>query len=721
MKNINKILAVSVIAMAAVSAANAKIVSESMLGTAGHYGTGTDQVTVQDEIDTKLDKTLSTNKGGVLTTNATTGAVEVSSTIAQSKVDGLGDSLAGKQDKLASGSIVAGTNTGNVVTSISAANGQITVNKAAGSIKDEDISSTAADAITGTKVKAASSNARGTVQLAADSQNSTQVNTTAENVSNKVTSTSPTSTQKSSITMYPSMATANALAESRQAKLSGTEGNVVLYGATDGTTGSMAVHKRNYTGSDTTINSENAEIPSVAYAREIATGVAGNYVTLNQGTDTDKVLITDDSGMVEANLIENKHVADTAGITTNKIGTLTNYSKGSSSAALATTDTLNQALGKLENQAAAKQPKLSGGTGYQGKVVTAGASNGAVTYTAVSSDAASSTTGTSLMTEAAVAKTINALDLSNTYQAKGNYVKTDNEAQTVQGTKTFSGTVDVTGTLKNTGVATAAGKASDRTTAVAAVSDGNVKSAINALESKKEEYANKVTSVSSTSTDAQYPTAKAVYTAVSGVEGKLDDGANGYDIDAKSLKVQGTSVLTSLNGAVLTSNSAQTVQGTKTFSGTVDVTGTLKNTGVATAAGKASDGTTAVAAVSDGNVKSAINALESKKEEYANKVTSVSSTSTDAQYPTAKAVYTAVTNATTPAASTTVAGKIEIATVDEAKTGTATNLAITPEILHKFVGTVSGTGNSLSSDGHYVLTADVTNGVATYYWEDIGR
>ena len=42
-----------------------------------------------------------------------------------------------------------------------------------------------------------------------------------------------------------------------------------------------------------------------------------------------------------------------------------------------------------------------------------------------------------------------------------------------------------------------------------------------------------------------YDAAGAATTAKNDIEGKLDDGATGYDIDAKSLKVQGTSVLTS--------------------------------------------------------------------------------------------------------------------------------------------------------------------------------
>ena len=49
--------------------------------------------------------------------------------------------------------------------------------------------------------------------------------------------------------------------------------------------------------------------------------------------------------------------------------------------------------------------------------------------------------------------------------------------------------------------------------------------------------------------------------AATAVANKLDDGATGYDIDAKSLKVQGTSVLTtssSLNGANLTTGSVPT-------------------------------------------------------------------------------------------------------------------------------------------------------------------
>ena len=42
-----------------------------------------------------------------------------------------------------------------------------------------------------------------------------------------------------------------------------------------------------------------------------------------------------------------------------------------------------------------------------------------------------------------------------------------------------------------------------------------------------------------------YETKGAAATVKSEIEGKLDDGANGYDIDAKSLAVQGTPVLTS--------------------------------------------------------------------------------------------------------------------------------------------------------------------------------
>jgi len=86
--------------------------------------------------------------------------------------------------------------------------------------------------------------------------------------------------------------------------------------------------------------------------------------------------------------------------------------------------------------------------------------------------------------------------------------------------------------------------------------------------------------------------------AAAAVEGKLDDGATGYDIDAKSLKVQGTAVLTqhqSLSGRATTDLSNLTTTGKANVSaqGTYDASATY-NTGTVGAAikGKADKATT---------------------------------------------------------------------------------------------------------------------------------
>lgn len=50
--------------------------------------------------------------------------------------------------------------------------------------------------------------------------------------------------------------------------------------------------------------------------------------------------------------------------------------------------------------------------------------------------------------------------------------------------------------------------------------------------------------------------------AVTTIEGKLDDGANGYDIDAKTLKIQGTSVATKADVASTVSAATVTTSGT---------------------------------------------------------------------------------------------------------------------------------------------------------------
>lgn len=114
-------------------------------------------------------------------------------------------------------------------------------------------------------------------------------------------------------------------------------------------------------------------------------------------------------------------------------------------------------------------------------------------------------------------------------------------------------------------------------TTVANKADASVVTALSAEVKKKEATANKVTSISATSTDTQYPSAKAVYKSVNGVETTL-----GLQLgDLQNWREQ---------------------------------------------------------------YPNAVNSALSAKEDSANKTTTVASSSTDTQYPTAKAVYTAINN-----------------------------------------------------------------------------
>lgn len=123
----------------------------------------------------------------------------------------------------------------------------------------------------------------------------------------------------------------------------------------------------------------------------------------------------------------------------------------------------------------------------------------------------------------------------------------------------------------------AVGKVGTLETTVAKKADASVVDALSKEVGKKEATANKVTSISATSTDTQYPSAKAVYTSVNGVETTL-----GMQLgDLQNWKEQ---------------------------------------------------------------YPNAVNSALSAKEDSANKTTTVASSSTDTQYPTAKAVYTAINN-----------------------------------------------------------------------------
>lgn len=174
--------------------------------------------------------------------------------------------------------------------------------------------------------------------------------------------------------------------------------------------------------------------------KQLATKVTANTAI----TAATKCKITYDAkGLVTAGA--DLQASDIPNLTTTKINALTDYVKGSSSAALATTDTLNQALSKLENQIdkkATANTAITAGTGtvitYDAKGFVTSSSNigidsGSSNYLSFSTSTykisanVDTTVGTNtnyLVTSGAV-KTYVDDKLSTTYKAKGSVAFAD--------------------------------------------------------------------------------------------------------------------------------------------------------------------------------------------------------------------------------------------------------------------------------------------------------
>lgn len=137
------------------------------------------------------------------------------------------------------------------------------------------------------------------------------------------------------------------------------------------------------------------------------------------------------------------------------------------------------------------------------------------------------------------------------------------------------------------------------------------KTEIDNLLNNKEDKSNKVTSLSSESTDDEYPSAKAVYDDVTQIYNSLSNGLN--------------SVSNNLSNTITTNTNA-----------IWETLGPLSST--------KQDKTDNNLATTDKTVVGAINELNTNKEDKSNKVTSLSSSSTDDQYPSAKVLYSNVDN-----------------------------------------------------------------------------
>ena len=265
-------------------------------------------------------------KGGVLTTNATTGAVEVSATIPEASVANLTTDLDAKQNK----QIGTSSDAGKVV--VVANDGTMTIG----------------------------ANALGTAAYT----NSTAYDAAGTAAGLVGSLSNLTTTNKTNI-----------VAAINEVKASAGSGSIssVTEGATNGTIAvdgtDVPVHGLGaaaYKGVASTYSATGTDLVTGAVVASAISGKADSATTLAGYGITDAVqantaitgatktkITYDAKGLVTAgaDLAE----SDIPNLSTSKITGLTGYSKGTDATALATTDTLNAALGKLENQIAAKQ------------------------------------------------------------------------------------------------------------------------------------------------------------------------------------------------------------------------------------------------------------------------------------------------------------------------------------------------------------------------------
>ena len=430
-----------------------------------------------------------------------------------------------------------------------------------------------------------------------------------QTTANMVTVESGTGYDTTSTTTYPSMKTAAKIAaDAATTAVSGASGNYVPTSrkvngkalSSDVTLAGSDVATTGYTKASSAAAITAGDSVNVALGKLEKT-LDGKQASLSamtvakgqEGTETTA------RSMTAANL--KQIVQGTTGTSaTNGLAPdayLNGYAKAETAAAIATTDTIKTAIGKLEKALDGKQATMT--------VDTAMSSSS-------TNPVQNKVVNTALSDKVSTSRKVNGHALSSDVTISASDVGLGNVDNTSDANKPIStATQTALDAKQNIQIGAAkSGTTASTDSGKAVVVDDNGQIAMSTSKLGSAAY------TASTAYDAAG--------AAAAVENKLDDGASGYDINAKSLKVQGTSVLTSLSGAVLTSG-AQTVGGAKTFSGAATFSssatfnGTTKVSGANTAAGKASDGTTDVAAVSDGDVKKAVLALDSKKEEYANK------------------------------------------------------------------------------------------------------
>ena len=290
---------------------------------------------------------------------------------------------------------------------------------------------------------------------------------------------------------------------------------------------------------------------------------------------------------------------------------------------------------------------------------------------------------------------------------------------------------------------------------------------------KKENTTNKVTAISSTSTDTQYPSAKAVYTelakkqnnitidsalssdSTNPVQNKVVNTALAGKLGKTENAVSATKATQDGNGNTITTTYAtKTELGTKqnklvsdganaNISGSNGVTVTVGTDGKIAVSGNQTAIDTAIAnakkagtdaaselstyktsndaAVAKKADSATMTTELAKKENTTNKVTAISSTSTDTQYPSAKAVYTELAKKQNNLNTDQLAAVNSKITATKVTTYDGYSAKITAAQNTANAAIAAPAANTISTDGLYTLTMKVVDGTKTYAWEKIGR
>ena len=676
MKTMNKVLAVSILAMLAVPAAHAKIVAETMLSeTSGHYSS---THTVQDEIDAKATKATTLSGYGI--------------TDAYTKTE-TGTQITNAVNALDSTS----TGTGTVVKGVSQTDGKVAVT--VGTISNADVASDAA--IAGTKVAAATTTARGTIEIATDAE------ATAGSLENVAVNPKQL---KAAAAAAQAAATPGIATTSATGVVKGG-GNVAI--ANDGT---MSVDLSGKADKATTLSGY---------------GITDAYTKTETGTQITNAVNALDSTSTGTGTVV-KGVSQTDGKVAVTVGTISNADVASDAAiAQSKISGLSTSLsGKVD---------VAQGSGNKDKVMITDATNGDVTTTAFVHQAGYNATDSNRDNTIPSVKTVQYI----VNQAAGDYVALDQTTDNKDKAMITNGTGQVvpgqiaTGMIADSAVTSAKIANGTITTSdissSAGITKGQLASAVQTSLDKADSalQASDVTSTYSATGTAPV-NGTAVASAISGVAAT----ANGA--------VQTDQTTTNKNKVMSTTSTGQVTA--STITGTNGVSASVADDGSVSVSGTAATGN------AFGVVKTGTN------------ITNSSGTiSVATANGSTLGVVKQGTNVTISSGSVSVAdastdamGVIEIATDSEASTGTATNLAVTPKQLKtvadsvtttntnkqdkiggtagKLVVTTATAGNvtytdavptsipaTPSTDGVFVLTAKNANGTTTFYWEDIGR